>query len=57
MYHHKIYSAFITVVQYEVWIQSTSKKKGAHYWQIKGIVYNFEYAQQDRVYNKQKKLA
>ena len=56
MYCPKIYSYLMAAIQDQVSIVSASFKVGVHSQNIKDLISNFESAQQDRVFNKQKNL-
>ena len=56
MSHQKLYLSFMAVIQFEVSIHAVYNKCGSQSRQIKDLITKFEYAQQDRISNKQKKL-
>ena len=56
MSHHKLYSAFMSDIQDEVFIIFVFYKFGVHTINIKGLIYKFEYTQHDIVSNNQSNL-
>ena len=56
MFHLKIYSALMYVIQYEVSIRTLPKKYGSQSQLIKGLTTHLESAQQVRISNNQKNM-
>ena len=47
MFHHKIYSAFVSVIQDEVFVRSAFYKFGVHTIKIKDLISKFGSTQQE----------